>query len=66
VLKFDGSNYRIVAATPQTINSYGGLMPSGTPADSGPCQTGQLEFDSNYIYLCTGTNTFRRAALSAY
>ncbi|MBV8118362.1 MAG: hypothetical protein JO081_00295, partial [Alphaproteobacteria bacterium] len=65
-LKWDGSNYRIAASTPQTINSFGGLIPSGTPADTGPCNTGQLRFDSNYIYVCTAPNVFKRSALSSY
>jgi hypothetical protein len=65
-LKWDGSNYRILASTPQTINSIGGLIPSGTPADTGPCNTGQLQFDSNYIYVCTAPNVFKRSALSSY
>src|SRR5262249_53212475 len=31
-LQFDGSNYRVVAATPQTLNFLGGLINAGSPA----------------------------------
>lgn len=65
-VEFDGSNFRVVAATPQTLNASGGLVTQGTPADSGSCATGAINFDSNYVYLCTATNTWKRAALSSY
>jgi hypothetical protein len=66
-LRFDGSNFRIVNATPQTINALGGLISPGTPSLSGaPCNVGQLQADSNYLYFCTGPNTWKRAALSSF
>jgi hypothetical protein len=37
------------------------------PANSGaPGRPGQAAYDQNYIYICTGTNTWKRAALSAF
>ncbi len=65
-LEYDGSNFRMVEASPQTVNALGGLITAGTPADNAQCNTGQLEFDSNYLYLCTAPNTWKRAAWSAY
>jgi hypothetical protein len=62
-LQFDGSNFRVVAATPQTLNSLGGLIGSGSPASSSPCATNQMTHDSNYFYICTAPNTWKRAAL---
>ncbi|HVH76753.1 MAG TPA: glycosyl hydrolase family 28-related protein [Stellaceae bacterium] len=67
VLQFDGSNYRIVSLTPQSLNALGGLVTPGTPASSGAaCNTGQLQADSNYLYFCTAPNTWKRAALSSF
>jgi hypothetical protein len=63
-LQFDGSNFRVVAATPQTLNNLGGLISSGSPASSSPCATNQLTHDSDYVYICTAPNTWKRAALS--
>lgn len=66
-LRFDGSNFRIVNATPQTINTLGGLISPGTPASSGAaCNVGQLQADSNYLYFCSGPSTWKRAALSSF
>lgn len=66
-LRFDGSNFRIVNATPQTINAFGGLISPGTPSSSAaPCNVGQLQADSNYVYFCSGPNTWKRAALSSF
>jgi hypothetical protein len=66
-LRFDGSNFRIVGATPQTINALGGLISPGTPASSGaPCNVGQLQADINYLYFCAAPNTWKRAALSSF
>jgi len=38
-----------------------------TPAtSSAACTAGQMWTDANYIYVCTGTNTIKRAALSSF
>jgi hypothetical protein len=66
-LQFDGSNFRIVELTPQTLSSLGGLITQGTPASSSAaCRTGALQFDSNYLYACTATNTWKRSAWSSF
>jgi hypothetical protein len=66
-LRFDGSNFRITSATPQTINDLGGLISPGTPASStAACSVGQLQADTIYLYFCTAPNTWKRAALSAF
>jgi hypothetical protein len=66
-LQFDGSNFRIVEVTPQSLNALGGLITPGTPASSSaPCSTGALQFDSNYLYACTATNTWKRSAWSSF
>lgn len=66
-LRFDGSNFRVTSATPQTINDVGGLISPGTPtSSSAACNTGQLQADSSYLYFCAAPNTWKRAALSAF
>jgi hypothetical protein len=38
-----------------------------TPASSSAaCNTGTIEADTSYIYVCVGTNTWKRTALSAF
>jgi hypothetical protein len=63
-LQFDGSNYRVVAATPQTLNFLGGLINAGSPASSSPCTTNQMMHDSDFLYICTAPNTWKRAAIT--
>lgn len=66
-LEFDGSNFRILSATPATASANGMFPATATPATSGAaCQTGQVEFDSNYLYACTAPNTWKRSALSSF
>jgi hypothetical protein len=66
VLQYDGSNFRIVSATPATANINGMATLIGTPADNAPCQTGAIETDGAYLYVCAAPNTWKRAALSSY
>jgi len=63
-LQFDGSNFRVVAATPQTLNSLGGLVSAASPASSSACLTNQITHDSDYLYICTAPNTWRRAPIT--
>ena len=57
----------LLHATPQTINDLGGLISPGTPASSSAaCSVGQLQADTNYLYFCAATNTWKRAALSSF
>ncbi len=66
-LRFDGSNFRVVSVTPQTLNTLGGLISPGTPSSSSAaCNVGQLQADSSYIYFCAAPNTWKRAALSSF
>jgi hypothetical protein len=63
-LQFDGSNFRVVQATPQTLNNLGGLFASASPASSSPCTTNQITHDSNFLYICTAVNTWKRVAIT--
>jgi hypothetical protein len=66
-LRFDGSNFRVVSVTPQTLNTLGGLISTGTPSTSSTaCNVGQFQADASYLYLCTAPNTWKRAALSTF
>src|SRR5260221_5219175 len=66
-LQFDGSNFRIASASPATASANGMSPATGTPAtSSAACQTGQIEFDSNYLYACTAPNNWKRAAWSSF
>lgn len=43
------------------------VVPSFTPASgSAACTAGTITFDSAFIYTCTATNTWRRAATSSF
>lgn len=43
------------------------VIPSSTPASaSAPGATGQIAWDSNYLYVATGTNTWKRVALTSW
>ncbi|HTV88003.1 MAG TPA: hypothetical protein VME41_03210 [Stellaceae bacterium] len=66
VLQFDGANFRVVSATPLTANMNGMATLVGTPADNATCQTGAIETDGAYLYVCAAPNTWKRAALSSY
>ena len=66
-VQFDGSNFRVASASPATASANGMFPTTGTPASSSAqCQTGQIEFDSNYLYACTAPNTWKRAAWSSF
>jgi hypothetical protein len=64
ILQFDGSNFRVVAATPQTLNNLGGLISSGSPASSSACTTNQMTHDASFLYICTAPNTWKRVAIT--
>jgi hypothetical protein len=43
------------------------LMPPVTPAAStDACAIGTIQWDANYIYVCTAANTWKRAALAPF
>ena len=67
ILQFDGSNFRILSATPLTANVNGLAMLIGTPtSSSAACQTGAMETDGAYLYLCAVPNTWKRSAWSSF
>jgi len=66
-LQFDGSNFRVVTTTPASASANGMFPATGTPSSSAAaCQTGQIQFDSNYLYACTAPNNWKRAAWSTF
>lgn len=43
------------------------VLKTGTPASSGAAGvTGQIAWDSSYIYICTATNTWKRVAITTW
>jgi hypothetical protein len=43
------------------------LVSTTVPGTSGATgSTGQISYDSNYIYVCTAANTWKRAALTSW
>lgn len=41
-------------------------IPTATWADNQTCTAGQISVDANFFYVCTASNTVKRAALSAF
>jgi len=62
-----GANLTYAPAT-NTIAFNGPIAPQqSTPASSSAaCTAGQMWTDASYIYVCTATNTIKRAALSSF
>ena len=42
------------------------IVTSRSPASNATGEAGQIAWDANYVYVCTATNTWKRAALSTY
>ena len=42
------------------------IATSRSPASNATGAAGQIAWDANYVYVCTATNTWKRAALSTY
>jgi hypothetical protein len=53
-----------VISIPTSINSLSRITPPATATSSGTA--GQIAYDSNYVYICTATNTWKRSALSSW
>ncbi len=51
-----------------TANLSAGLrIPTGTPASASATGTaGQIQYDANYIYICTATDTWKRVAIATW
>jgi hypothetical protein len=41
-----------------------GTVPNGTKAATDTGTPGQISYDASYIYICTATNTWKRASLT--
>jgi hypothetical protein len=52
LLDINGNNIRIRTAK--------------TPAQGSVCDTGEISWDANYMYVCTATNVWKRASLTTY
>jgi hypothetical protein len=67
VLEFDGANFRVMAMTPISMANLGGTMPIGTvTSSSSACQTGAIQADATYLYFCTASHAWKRAAWSSF
>ena len=43
------------------------VIPTGTPASASAAGVaGQIAWDASYVYVCTATNTWKRAAIAAW
>lgn len=57
----------IVTITPvSSLLSTSALAQTYTPANNAPGSVGQIVVDSDFIYVCTSTNTWKRSALTVY
>ena len=41
-----------------------GTVPNGTKTATATGTAGQISYDANYVYICTATDTWKRAALT--
>ena len=52
------------------VTTEGAVIATGseaTPASAtATCVKGQLQWDANYVYMCTASNTWKRSALSTW
>jgi hypothetical protein len=62
------SGYVGIGADPATIFDVNGdsirVRTSQTPASNGAGVQGEIAWDANYVYVCTATDTWKRAALT--
>jgi hypothetical protein len=63
-----GLNVTGVASVVGNVSITGGLlgMVQSTRANNSPGTAGQISTDTNYIYVCTAANTWKRVALTAF
>lgn len=70
----DGNGAIIPAPTVSSANTKLAIVGDGlritmtrTPSSStAACNQGEISYDTNYLYVCTGTNAWKRAALSSW
>ncbi len=48
------------------IGIDGPIFIQASPADNAACEAGTMWTDAGFIYVCTSTNTVKRAALSTF
>jgi hypothetical protein len=66
-LQINGSHTNGIDLTGGTFGGSPILAPLARPASSSAtCKQGSIEWDASFIYVCTATNTWKRAALSAF
>ena len=60
---FDGFNWQEISSTGQIAS----LGASSTPASASATGTaGQIKWDSDFIYVCVATNTWKRAPIGTW
>lgn len=66
-LRFQGTTVATLNAGTFTIHSSSVLgLPLATWTDTQTCTTGQISIDASFIYVCTATNTVKRATLATF
>jgi hypothetical protein len=63
ILITEAAGVSSIAADPSLISLRVMTPPT---VSSSSCSAGQFSFDTNYYYLCLGTNTWKRVALSSF
>ena len=55
-------------STPPILNYTGAvIVPTLTPAAaSDPCDAGRMTWDASYVYVCTASGAWKRAAIAAW
>jgi hypothetical protein len=62
---FSGTgDLNVLPTGPYTNNDSFRIVTTKSPASGGTGTAGQIAWDSSYIYVCTATNTWKRAALT--
>jgi hypothetical protein len=56
----------IAAAGDASVTGRLGMLQSTPASSSDTCTAGQIWTDAGYIYVCTATNTIKRAAISSF
>ncbi|EQC25689.1 hypothetical protein SDRG_16428 [Saprolegnia diclina VS20] len=57
----------LTITSPSVIFTGGSVVLDGsasTPVSSTPCAKGTIQFDASYVYICSSTDTWRKAALA--
>ncbi len=69
-LRFDPPQANSIIPTSARLTIVAGAAAPGstlqTWLDTQTCSPGQMTMDANFIYVCTSTNTVKRAALSTF